>query len=350
MKQAPAVPVKMTSRISAVTTVDEESDDDYNDISLHLRSFTAELDAITESLEQESQELFGRAARGQAPSKSRARRHPSHSSSAGKQLHSSQATPPAAMYDRTWNVAPATDTRRTRDGSLKKQYTPGGSDDGVPTPMKTPVPLMFSPMYASEPRFQQNVDQPASKQRWDSTSYTPYRADAAAKDARGQDRDDQPHHSLQDLPGAEAVETWKYLLNLMRDTVDRQDDRIQNLERENRELRAQVRSLEQDVSYLRHHASSPPAPPRYDPSPVYYAANPPNPLPPSCSPLMSKFTSPRTNLTSPYRAPSVSTPGTQFVAELTRLVQVDPVYHDPLSRIMDDHFIRTTQVREKYGW
>ena len=43
-------------------------------------------------------------------------------------------------------------------------------------------------------------------------------------------------------------------------------------------------------------------------------------------------------------------PGTQFVEELSRVVDIQQGHYAPLSVIMDKHFARVTQIRSRNGW
>jgi hypothetical protein len=96
------------------------------------------------------------------------------------------------------------------------------------------------------------------------------------------------------------------LLDRMRDTIERQDQHIQELERENEELRYQLHRLRTDRRSATRVGTD------------------------SSSTLFS--------------------PGTRFVAELARSIDLPQHQYGELARIMDKHYERVSEIRSRHGW
>jgi hypothetical protein len=167
--------------------------------------------------------------------------------------------------------------------------------------------------------------------------------------------EDAPPAADNDRPPKDTSSTR--VLDLMRGTIERQDDRIRSLELENNLLRSQVRDLEADLDRLKLQRSQPTyrrASGLHSPSPVHYestttSASRAHPSYSSPAATYRSYQTPPPSYRPPDDAPGTS-PGARFVAELSRLVDVDPVYHAPLSRIMDDHFARASEAKRRCAW
>lgn len=371
----------MTSRTYPVATVDNQSTDDEE--ALGLREFAAELEEIAKTLEDDTRRLKERAVQA----------NQWRTENTAAQAGPSYRTPPPVSHnDSTEHRSRPKETSQRAPGATALDgdlaSTPrfkGEDDDDVPTPMQTPAPLMFSPLFDSG--YKNRTSSPyrsrtssfrgraSNKVSWDdylvSTCAEPEPLSSASRENRAMDA------TPVDKPLRDSSST--YVLDLMRNTIEKQDDRIRSLEVENSLLRSRIRDLEADLDRLNSQQLSKssynrPASALHVPSSLH-----PYELPsPSRThrSLPSPATTYRTYLTptQSYRPPpparwpepssaqadfastlrsgeAGASPGARFVADLSRLIDVDPIYHAPLSRIMDDHFARaSSESKSPYEW
>jgi hypothetical protein len=348
----------MTSRIVApVATVEDDSGEDYRDeicnmstmsrstsppVENVITSFNEELDNFTKSFDEMASSIKKSAA---TPSYSRTPIY--HFSTAKKTTPSRLRDPPPSADRHTplRNYANSTPSRQRVSSS--PSYTPA-----EPAPVNTP-PFIQSPMPTPNPRRQ---DQSTRRQA-------------------------QPPPVELDLNV--APNDWEEALNKMRQTLQDQEKRIQELEQENQVLRAQL----QDDSNYYHEQPQPERLYREDAIPErspwrehqghredpdggtsrYSVAESrgreePNGRRPA-STASSYHTTPictsmRSIRSPPSRIRTTNsqmihehehegfTPGTRFVAELSKLMSMGKGHHVPLSFILDKHW---DQLKAHFG-
>lgn len=147
---------------------------------------------------------------------------------------------------------------------------PGQKTPLEPVPVSTPAPFLFSPSEPAEDL----------KSRLDK--------EVSLLDQQDFDEQDDPNNF-----GTATRDDLQRTLELMQQTIQRQEERIGYLELENRELREELRYARQ-----------------------------------------SSTGTPRTGR-------SRSSPGARFAAEFSDLIGLDATHRERLSHIMDDHFRRT---------
>jgi hypothetical protein len=140
------------------------------------------------------------------------------------------------------------------------------------------------------------------------------------------------------------------MLETMRDTLERQEVRIRRLERENEALHSELlrRKKQQDhVGYsggklVGREYRTPPPSHRY--GGVRGGESSDN--------QQSVFTTPLSDHDYHHQLANreVFSPGTQFVAELSKVMQLDEGHHALLSLIMDKHYGRVSQIWSRHGW
>jgi hypothetical protein len=392
----------MASHRHRVTTVtDGDSSVEDAEDSTSLRAFTAELDEIAKALEDDARQFRERVARVAVAAPppperegrvSSAARNSSYKtpppssvnrySEEGRSRLTATSVSPHRSYDKDSATATPTPTptflsQRAGGETAGRRPTEGRpvlhDDDGVPTPMQTPAPLMFSPLMDSESktslpeymyaRAQQRHSRGVgseSKVSWEdallnaiSSSKKPLSV-ARGEENRAAATGTTPLAST--YSKSKSIDaTHSYAVDDMRNTIERQEDRIHVLERENDRLKARVRELEAEVGYLdlQRRQRSPLAPPAQFNTPWSDRATYPDvPPPPQPVPFYRHYaTPPRESSGRGLPRPAASgSPGSRFVQDLARHIDVDPIYHAALSDIMDEHFARAAQLRREREW
>jgi hypothetical protein len=383
----------MTGRGIAVTTVNADDDDgssnDGYEAVPELRAFAAELDEIARSLEDDARRLHERTHEAQqlrATAAAHRRHNGQTEGSVPGAAAASYRTPPPVPHSTAYQS-------RWKEKETSPPRAAASEDDDVPTPMQTPAPLMFSPLFdsgykskvssVSHSRQSSLRGREPSKVSWENDYLvsTPARKGSASSAA-------DEHRGIQHAaatatttattptidsnePPIEASSQKMEALDRALEQVDRQEGRIRSLELDNTLLRSKVRDLEAEIARLQIAVQSRPSPPERtvgSASAAYggptfshatrpstssrenwrYGTPPPSHRSPAPEARWSGWLSsaaPR-----PESPSTTASPGKRFVADFSRLIDVDPVYHAPLARIMDDHFARTYRGRERSEW
>ena len=143
----------------------------------------------------------------------------------------------------------------------------------------------------------------------------PLRSDCASERMKA-----PPNHHQRDHQGRNE---WKDLVDAMRDTIDRQEALIDKLQMENRSLTRQLQMRRNDEYESNIRSAGSRTPPQ---RPAFYDEN-------SRPPVDHRFS-----------------PGTKFVAELSRVMDLDPEVQVPLSLILDKQWERLSEVRQRHRW
>jgi hypothetical protein len=126
---------------------------------------------------------------------------------------------------------------------------------------------------------------------------------------------------------------WKNEVETLKEELRRQDERIQQLERENKQLRSKLEDRESPQEPPTSQEAAPADDDRQQASkPFVHFQDPPDPI---------RTTPP------PRRHSSRYSPGSHFVAELTHVMDLNVGHHTLLASIMDEHFER--QARGYYA-
>jgi hypothetical protein len=387
----------MASHRHRVTTVtDGESSVEDAEDSASLRAFTAELDEIAKALEDDARQFRERVARAAVAAPPPSPEREGRVSSATRT--SSYKTPPPSSVNRyseearsrltatpvsphrSYDKDSATPTflsQRAGGETAGRRPSEGRpvlhDDDGVPTPMQTPAPLMFSPLMDSESktnlpeykyaRAQQRHSRGVgseSKVSWEDTLLNAISSSkkplsvARGEENRAAATGTTPLAST--YSKSKSIDpTHSYAVDDMRNTIERQEDRIHVLERENDRLKARVRELEAEVGYLdlQRRQRSPLVPPAHFTMPSSDRATYPDvPPPPQPVPFYRHYATPPREASERGlpRPAAAGSPGSRFVQDLARHIDVDPIYHAALTEVMDDHFARAAQLRREREW
>jgi hypothetical protein len=191
----------------------------------------------------------------------------------------------------------------------------------------------------------------------------------------------EPPQQQHVLDFADEREAWKSMVTLMRDTLDRQDNRIKVLERDNEDLRRANRKLVDDDrqrTLLEEEWQGSSGTGRTSRS-LYSQPRPeaghenrslsPKRISTRASSTRSDYTPPRQSPPSSFREFGTTTtasksngspvssssrklfsPGTRFVGDLSQVMEIDKEHQTSLSFVMDNHYERVAQIRDKYGW
>lgn len=282
----------MTSRFAVVETVNE--DDEYESLTSYdigdeklereMRLFQNDLDQLTKSIDEDTalRNLLQRAKHA-SETVSQTMLGSDHSSS-------NSSRPPVSSILRPSKFSTPPPTTGPRAGTVR---TPS-----EPLPVDTPAQYLF-----------QSPDPGSLNDRMEKLFFS-----SNEKRYLRDNRVDLEDEVKSPAGSDTSVETWKSLVEVLREAMARQDLRMRSLEEENRRLREELLHAHEIAGSGRrrpadHSTYTPPRPP---PRPSMH---------------------------------STRSPGAQFVSELSQLMDLDPRYQGQLARIMDQHFDRQNSGR-----
>ena len=148
---------------------------------------------------------------------------------------------------------------------------------------------------------------------------------------------------------------WNELVLSMQDTMDRQELLIERLQRQKQELLTECARLRADKSRRLSSQSS-----RQDEYRAPRGRTPPRWTDRGRSPHRQQQQQQARRRPTRSSADRSTThlatdenqfsPGTKFVAELSQVMHLEPGYHAPLSLILDKHWERVAEIRQRHQW
>jgi len=318
-----------------------------------MLSFQADLEALARSIDDEDRSLIERAV-------TITKRRPHQSSEEDYYRRKSEG---AAGPRSTGNDGDIHSSDSDRPVSASKM---GGVERDGSTTHLTPHPYRGSSVRKQQQQTHPLSSSPSSGPRGSRSSTSR----AAARTALFQDQEPSPERPPVPVEtpapflfspdptdgqtggkeGAPSSLEWKELLDIMSDTMDRQDERIRLLELENEELRKQLMLVQQheedEEGYDGNYGGRVPM---YG---YYNDSNNRGQRSPSPSRQYHHRRRPvDTGSDSRLRRDSRGgggSPGAKFVADLARLMDLDPKVRVPLTVVMDKHFRRRASSERSY--